>query len=144
MNIPSLTPRDIIEVVLKRKWWILASLTTCMTLAYGGPAIFSEVVQINRHSGECLTKDFWQRVQFRSKSCHAEDICGVEMNTNEPASNEPASVTMQVYWAMIVRRKWLVIEFDPGRRRGGRCVVPGAAKKLSLQHINCHRKSENS
>ena len=31
------------------------------------------------------------------------------MNTDEPASNEPASVAMQVYWAMIVRRKWLVI-----------------------------------
>ena len=32
------------------------------------------------------------------------------MNTNEPASNEPASVVMmQVYWAMIVRRKWLVM-----------------------------------
>ena len=36
------------------------------------------------------------------------------MNTNEPASskpasNEPASVMMQVYWAMIVRRKWLVM-----------------------------------
>jgi len=36
------------------------------------------------------------------------------MNTNEPASNkpasnEPASVMIQVYWAMIVRRKWLVI-----------------------------------
>ena len=31
------------------------------------------------------------------------------MNINEPAANEPASVTVQVYWAMIVRRKWLVI-----------------------------------
>lgn len=31
------------------------------------------------------------------------------MNTNEPVSNEPASVTVQVYWAMIVRRKWLLI-----------------------------------
>ena len=36
MNIPSLTPRDIIEVVLKRKWWILASLTTWTTQAYEG------------------------------------------------------------------------------------------------------------
>ncbi|TKB95120.1 MAG: hypothetical protein E8D41_02050 [Nitrospira sp.] len=33
----------------------------------------------------------------------------MEMNRNEPAANEPASVTVQVYWAMIVRRKWLVI-----------------------------------
>lgn len=31
------------------------------------------------------------------------------MNTHEPRSNEPASVTMQAYWAMIVRRKWLII-----------------------------------
>ena len=31
------------------------------------------------------------------------------MNSNEPASNEPASVMMQVYWAMFVRRKWLVM-----------------------------------
>ena len=36
MSIPSLTPRDIIEVVLKRKWWVLASLTTCTTLACEG------------------------------------------------------------------------------------------------------------
>ena len=35
MNIPSLTPRDIIEIAQKRKWWGLASLTTCTTLAYG-------------------------------------------------------------------------------------------------------------
>lgn len=33
----------------------------------------------------------------------------MEMSTNEPVSNEPASVTLQVYWAMIVRRKWLII-----------------------------------
>ncbi|MEP6890383.1 MAG: Wzz/FepE/Etk N-terminal domain-containing protein, partial [Nitrospirota bacterium] len=33
----------------------------------------------------------------------------MEMNINEPAANEPASVTVQVYWAMFVRRKWLVI-----------------------------------
>lgn len=33
----------------------------------------------------------------------------MEMNKNEPAANEPASVTVQMYWAMIVRRKWLVI-----------------------------------
>ena len=33
----------------------------------------------------------------------------MEMNKNEPAANEPVSVTVQVYWAMIVRRKWLVI-----------------------------------
>ena len=31
------------------------------------------------------------------------------MNKNEPASNDPASVMMQVYWAMFVRRKWLVM-----------------------------------
>ena len=31
------------------------------------------------------------------------------MNTDEPASNEPASVVIRAYWAMIVRRKWLVI-----------------------------------
>jgi uncharacterized protein involved in exopolysaccharide biosynthesis len=31
------------------------------------------------------------------------------MNTDEPASNEPVSVVMQAYWAMIVRRKWMVI-----------------------------------
>ena len=55
MNIPSLTPRDITEVVLKRKWWTLSSLTTCTTQALEGQGIFSEVVQINRHSGECLT-----------------------------------------------------------------------------------------
>jgi hypothetical protein len=36
MNIPSLTPREIIEVVLKRKWWALAGLTTCTTLACEG------------------------------------------------------------------------------------------------------------
>lgn len=36
MNIPSLTPRDIIEVVLKRKWWILASLPTCTIQAREG------------------------------------------------------------------------------------------------------------
>ena len=53
--------------------------------------------------------NFVARVQFRSKSCHAEDICGVEMSTNEPVSNEPASVTLQLYWAMIVQRKWLLI-----------------------------------
>ena len=29
--------------------------------------------------------------------------------SNKPASNEPASVVMQAYWAMIVRRKWLVM-----------------------------------
>jgi polysaccharide biosynthesis transport protein len=31
------------------------------------------------------------------------------MSTNNPESNEPVSVMIQVYWAMIVRRKWLVI-----------------------------------
>ena len=31
------------------------------------------------------------------------------MNMNEPASNNPASVVIQEYWAMIVRRKWLVM-----------------------------------
>ena len=31
------------------------------------------------------------------------------MKSNEPASNEPTSVMMQVYWAMIVQRKWLVM-----------------------------------
>ena len=31
------------------------------------------------------------------------------MNTDTPVSNEPASVTVQVYWAMIVRRKRWVI-----------------------------------
>jgi polysaccharide chain length determinant protein (PEP-CTERM system associated) len=31
------------------------------------------------------------------------------MSTNKPESNEPVSVMIQVYWAMIVRRKWLVI-----------------------------------
>ena len=32
-----------------------------------------------------------------------------EPASNEPASNEPASVVIQTYWAMFVRRKWLVI-----------------------------------
>jgi hypothetical protein len=36
MNIPSLTPRDIIEVVLKRTWWILAGLPRCTIQAYKG------------------------------------------------------------------------------------------------------------
>ena len=36
MNIPSLRPRDIIEVILSGKWWIFASLTTCTTQAYEG------------------------------------------------------------------------------------------------------------
>jgi hypothetical protein len=36
MNIPSLTPRDMIEVVLKRKWLRLFSLAMCMDLAHGG------------------------------------------------------------------------------------------------------------
>jgi polysaccharide biosynthesis transport protein len=40
---------------------------------------------------------------------YAEDISGVEMSTNKPESNEPVSVMIQVYWAMIVRRKWFVI-----------------------------------
>ena len=31
------------------------------------------------------------------------------MSTNKPESNEPVSVMMQVYWAMIVRRKLFVI-----------------------------------
>ncbi len=56
MNILLLTPRDITEVVLKRKWWELSSITTCTTQAFEGQGIFSEVVQINHHSGECLTK----------------------------------------------------------------------------------------
>ena len=31
------------------------------------------------------------------------------MNSNEPRSNEPMSVLMQAYWAMVVRRKWFVM-----------------------------------
>lgn len=31
------------------------------------------------------------------------------MIKDEPPSNEPASVTLQLYWAMIVQRKWLLI-----------------------------------
>lgn len=33
----------------------------------------------------------------------------MEMKSNEPASNESTLVMMQVYWAMIVQRKWLVM-----------------------------------
>jgi hypothetical protein len=36
MNIPLLKLRGIIEVILKRQSWILASLTTCTTQAYEG------------------------------------------------------------------------------------------------------------
>jgi len=36
MNIPSFTPRDIIEVVVKRKWEVPAGLTTWTTQAYEG------------------------------------------------------------------------------------------------------------
>ena len=55
MTIQALTSRDLVMIVLKRKWWTLSSLTTCTTQALEGQGIFSEVVQINRHSGECLT-----------------------------------------------------------------------------------------
>ena len=34
MTIQALTPQDLVRIVLKRKWWILASLVICMALAY--------------------------------------------------------------------------------------------------------------
>jgi capsular exopolysaccharide synthesis family protein len=34
MNMQALTPEDFFRVLLKRKWWILASLVICVTLAY--------------------------------------------------------------------------------------------------------------
>ena len=33
MTIQALTPQDLVQVVLKRKWWILTSLVVCLTLA---------------------------------------------------------------------------------------------------------------
>lgn len=34
MNIQSLTSEDLLRVLLKRKWWILASIVSCVALAY--------------------------------------------------------------------------------------------------------------
>ena len=40
---------------------------------------------------------------------NTNELASNKSESNESASNEPASVVMQAYWAMIVRRKWLVM-----------------------------------
>ena len=61
MNIQSLTPSDILTIVLKRKWWILVSLVVCMALAYVGwdyfPKSFKSTVIVTIDSPR-VAKDY--------------------------------------------------------------------------------------
>ncbi len=76
MNMPALTPEDLLRVSLKRKWWILASVVLCVGLGYVAweffPKIYKSTVVMTIDSPR-IAKEYVKGLSQGQEGKHGDD-----------------------------------------------------------------------